>query len=107
MILYVDAKSIERNEAYESFSAACLDMRVSRSQNLNSFGALDITGKPVLGFLAIQGERRKFRHAPFLDFGDDEMMSWRLLDFHRGGLEVLQRGYNAGLRHTRTTRYGR
>jgi len=71
-------ESIERNEAYESFSAACLDMRVSRSKNLNPFGALDVTGKPVLSLLTIESQSRKFRHAPFLDFGDDEMMSWRL-----------------------------
>jgi hypothetical protein len=27
--LYVDAKSVERNEAYESFSAACTQLSVS------------------------------------------------------------------------------
>jgi hypothetical protein len=31
-----------------------LDMRVSRSENLHPFGALDIAGEAILRFLAIQ-----------------------------------------------------
>src|SRR5512132_1372896 len=85
--------------------SSLLNVRVSRSQNLNPLGSLHVTCKTILGLLAIQGDRRKFRHAPFLDFGDDEMMSGAGQALSHRAFEFLQRCNDAGLWYTSTARY--
>ena len=49
-------------------------MRISRSENLNPFGTLDVTGETILRLLAVQSQSRQLRYATLVHFGDDEMM---------------------------------
>src|SRR6266404_9371282 len=77
-------------------------MRVSRSQNLNSLGALDVTGETIFGLLAVESQSRQLRYATLVHFGDDEMMPVVIQTLPHDAIELLQRFDDAGLRDTRT-----
>src|SRR5581483_6367457 len=51
------------------------DVGISRPEYLNLLGSLDISRKPILSFLAVDGQSRKVADTAPFDLGDDEMMA--------------------------------
>src|SRR5262249_2493548 len=93
--------------SYAIFFAARLHVCVSRSKNLNPFGALDVTGEAILGLLTIQSQRRKLRHATFFNLGGDEVMPSARQALSHSTLKLFKRCYDTVWRYPGAARYGR
>jgi len=81
-------------------------MCVSRPQYLHSLGALDVAGKAVLCLLTVEGQRRQFFHAAFVDLGNDEMMSRIGETLARRAIELFHGAYDVRVLDTRAARNG-